>query len=81
MTLPSDRDERIGQFHASAQQLVWEWVKTSKVRVPLADTMDPLSSLSRAIVEQLEKTYQESQAPQEAPKPKGGITSLLGRFR
>ena len=75
MTVPTNKDERIEGFHRQAQALVWEWMESSKVRTPIADTMDPLSCLTYAIVHQLEKTYQD--AVEEPPKSK--LSRILGR--
>lgn len=68
MTIPTDTDERMGQFHAEAQKLVWGWMESSKVKVPIADTMDPLSCLTYAITQHMEKVYQEAQKPPEKPQ-------------
>ena len=77
MTIPTDTDERMGEFHEEAQKLVWGWAKTSKLKAPIADTMDPLSCLTYAIVQQMEKVYQASQTVEEPPKSK--LSRLLGR--
>jgi hypothetical protein len=77
MRLPIDRDERTESFHEEAQKLVWGWAKTSKLKAPIADTMDPLSCLTYAIVQQMEKVYQASKAAEEPPKSK--LSSLFGR--
>jgi hypothetical protein len=79
VTFPTDRDERIEQFHAMAQSTVWEWKNTSKLRFPIADTMDPLSCLTQAIVQKMEEVYQGAKAVEEPPK--GGITKLFGLKR
>ena len=79
MTIPTDKDERTGEFHRQAQELVWGWAKTSKVKTPLADTMDPLSCLTYAIVQQMEKTYQEAKA--DDPKAESKLSRLRGKFR
>lgn len=79
MSYPTDKDERIGQFHAMAQAIVWEWKNTSKLRAPIADTMDPLSCLTQAIVQKMEEVYQGAKAVDEPVRPRGGITRLLGR--
>jgi hypothetical protein len=75
--IPTDKDERTGEFHAEAQKLVWDWAKTSSLKAPIAETMDPLSCLTYAIVQQLEKTYQESHTVEEPRKSK--LSRLLGR--
>jgi hypothetical protein len=75
--IPIDKDKRTGEFHAEAQKLVLDWAKTSQLKAPIAETMDPLSCLTYAIVQQLERTYQEGQRVEEPPKSK--FSRLLGR--
>jgi hypothetical protein len=79
MTIPTDKDERTGQFHAEAQKLVWGWMESSKVKKPIADTMDPLSCLTYAIVQKMEETYQEAKA--EDPKAESKLSKLRGKFK